>query len=1204
MALNTSQHHQQQATSSTKPFEFFAGSSGAIDWPLLTAIDIQRVARETDTVVMQRVLQNLSFARLTPNEAAGFSPDHVVHLFTLTQLCSQYLIYCQGVLEANLDDARRDLLQESSKRVSRELELKDALEKQRQMKREMKEMAKTIQAYEKIKQQYEMREHARASGKLGHPAVTSTLFGGNIDPSFNHMNMNGGMMPQQQQQQQNAFFAAQNPMYSMQQQQQAAPSQQFTQMQNEIQSLRRTVEDMTRAMSTERELSQRAVQNAQVFNAMAGARTVYNNSNNIPPPSTAMPEPPAAAATPPIMIDHNAAEQWRRAMHQHHGTVIGTPEKISANEAAYATGDSRVEKLESTIRDLMALVTRQMATGSSGLPPPAPGTLQPVAGSAVMATTLNSSGHLAANRNNNSISNSSNAPFSDAHMAMARPPLPTGSTGTTAAESFWAPQPLPAAAPVPSAPVVEPPALLSDRYPFHSAEPAYKTAEFVAPDKVQHIAQQPAAVQIPSAPTPQTSPDLQHQMLGASQTLLPPPLAAAASVDAPVAVNPSPPPAVAAPIAATAFDVSAPAAAPALPIATVASGPAPSLLADHQPVAAGGGDAGGNTNFFSGATADLGSHPFGGAAGFGSLSSAASDITGAAVVASAPAPAPAPAAAEPVAATGFPDANYSAPPPPAAAAGGGGTPAAPATPAGFALCGAAESNTNPFFGLGGGSVTPPDVPMAAAAGGAAAPEPSSNLIATTAAPPADGASSSAALFSAPPVAAEAPSTPLVPLAATDSLSAGDVLNAAAPLAPPLLGGAPTAATPEQPPIAAGAAGALAGAVAQPPPTQDPTARAFDTAAAGSVTALPTSEQRVVGQTADGPNAMIGTDRTGELPGLGGAVNAAAAAAPAAAATGVSGAIEAPVTLSGLNTAADSSASSSVGVPISGVVASASFSQPQLQPQSSQQIQYGSSSSNIVGGSGVVGGGSMMMPMVDYHHQQQQHLMAAAAGGMGTPQHSASGGGYMPQQPSGFFSSGYPTQQQQPPQQPAMNWVMMPDGSMRQVPVVAAPSPSPAGGIFASTPSPQNPHQHQHQQHHHHHHHHQMPFHPGGVGAGMGTPVTSTMMGHHMQMQMQPSGIVMQPSSNFSLPAPQQQLPQQPAAAAPASSVVTTDSKDKGRRDRDSRDKERSSKRSSRRRDNSSSSSASSSSNSSSDSYGRKRRSKDRKKSSKSKRDKY
>ena len=87
---------------------------------------------------MQRVLQNLAFARLSREEAVTFQPEHVVHLFSLAQLCMQYLVYTQDVLAGTLEETRRQLLHEESKRASKERDYQVTKDQMKQLKKDVK----------------------------------------------------------------------------------------------------------------------------------------------------------------------------------------------------------------------------------------------------------------------------------------------------------------------------------------------------------------------------------------------------------------------------------------------------------------------------------------------------------------------------------------------------------------------------------------------------------------------------------------------------------------------------------------------------------------------------------------------------------------------------------------------------------------------------------------------------------------------------------------------------------------------------------------------------------------------------------------------------------------------------------------------------------------------------------------------------------
>ena len=145
------------STAQPKPFQFFSGTE-RLDWAVLTAIDISRLVREVNVDTLQRVIDNIAFARLTREEAALFTPDHVVHLFTLSQLVLQYLVYSQDTL-SRLNTSLRERLaevQQSNKRLEDETSTRK--EQLAAVKKELKAQKRTLLAFEYSSIQREKQE--------------------------------------------------------------------------------------------------------------------------------------------------------------------------------------------------------------------------------------------------------------------------------------------------------------------------------------------------------------------------------------------------------------------------------------------------------------------------------------------------------------------------------------------------------------------------------------------------------------------------------------------------------------------------------------------------------------------------------------------------------------------------------------------------------------------------------------------------------------------------------------------------------------------------------------------------------------------------------------------------------------------------------------------------------------------------------------
>lgn len=128
-------------------FQFVQGSE-RLDWGVLVSIDIQRLIKDTNVDTLQRVVENIAFARLTRDEAAMFTPDHFIHLYTLCQLVIQYLVCSQECL-AKINVKLNERMQESQQGVDSLKQECDRLNQENSvLRKEVKAQRRTLLAYE------------------------------------------------------------------------------------------------------------------------------------------------------------------------------------------------------------------------------------------------------------------------------------------------------------------------------------------------------------------------------------------------------------------------------------------------------------------------------------------------------------------------------------------------------------------------------------------------------------------------------------------------------------------------------------------------------------------------------------------------------------------------------------------------------------------------------------------------------------------------------------------------------------------------------------------------------------------------------------------------------------------------------------------------------------------------------------------------
>eukprot|EP00286_Rhodomonas_abbreviata_P007234 CAMPEP_0181337274 /NCGR_PEP_ID=MMETSP1101-20121128/27917_1 /TAXON_ID=46948 /ORGANISM="Rhodomonas abbreviata, Strain Caron Lab Isolate" /LENGTH=397 /DNA_ID=CAMNT_0023447729 /DNA_START=113 /DNA_END=1302 /DNA_ORIENTATION=- len=100
--------------SRTKPkgsFYEFRPREGRVNWRLIASLDPEAVERTGDVTALQAVIENLTFADVGGEGVRSLADANLVKLARLSQLCLEYLLHCQDVLETQrskaVDDAAR-----------------------------------------------------------------------------------------------------------------------------------------------------------------------------------------------------------------------------------------------------------------------------------------------------------------------------------------------------------------------------------------------------------------------------------------------------------------------------------------------------------------------------------------------------------------------------------------------------------------------------------------------------------------------------------------------------------------------------------------------------------------------------------------------------------------------------------------------------------------------------------------------------------------------------------------------------------------------------------------------------------------------------------------------------------------------------------------------------------------------------------------
>ena len=119
-----------------------------LNWQLLSGVDATRLMNDVDVDTLQGVMNNVAYAALTHEEAAQLAPRHTQHLFTLSQLLVQYLVYTQ----AYIVEEKEAMAQQAEDQYMEACALRELYNKQTHDFKEVllkeKHMRKTLYAYE------------------------------------------------------------------------------------------------------------------------------------------------------------------------------------------------------------------------------------------------------------------------------------------------------------------------------------------------------------------------------------------------------------------------------------------------------------------------------------------------------------------------------------------------------------------------------------------------------------------------------------------------------------------------------------------------------------------------------------------------------------------------------------------------------------------------------------------------------------------------------------------------------------------------------------------------------------------------------------------------------------------------------------------------------------------------------------------------
>ena len=152
----TSAHHrnslprnawtEERSTPFTSALHFqFRGRSGRerVDWRLLAAVDPDTVARNCDFDALQAVIENLAFADVQGEGMRTMADSNLVKLARLSQMCLEYLLFCQETLESQNKKAKDEAKKWETEVEQTRVEAK-ALNKR------LMQMKKALRSYEHL----------------------------------------------------------------------------------------------------------------------------------------------------------------------------------------------------------------------------------------------------------------------------------------------------------------------------------------------------------------------------------------------------------------------------------------------------------------------------------------------------------------------------------------------------------------------------------------------------------------------------------------------------------------------------------------------------------------------------------------------------------------------------------------------------------------------------------------------------------------------------------------------------------------------------------------------------------------------------------------------------------------------------------------------------------------------------------------------
>ncbi|KAK9845673.1 hypothetical protein WJX84_004962 [Apatococcus fuscideae] len=119
-----------------------------IDWRLLHGVDVDRVVRETDLDLLEKVVSMAVYGDLEAEDPEALSPLNFGRICRVAQLTGEYLLHVQDRLALENSQLKEDRLKASKYNEALRLRIKEQRESGRENRRELRRAQRSLRAYE------------------------------------------------------------------------------------------------------------------------------------------------------------------------------------------------------------------------------------------------------------------------------------------------------------------------------------------------------------------------------------------------------------------------------------------------------------------------------------------------------------------------------------------------------------------------------------------------------------------------------------------------------------------------------------------------------------------------------------------------------------------------------------------------------------------------------------------------------------------------------------------------------------------------------------------------------------------------------------------------------------------------------------------------------------------------------------------------